>query len=439
MKMANMLTAILMLIVLVVSPASAFSGYNQVQPVDDGELNADNGAQYITITEVKINSDEAEDGDNLYVERGDEFDIRVTVQAGNQDVEGAYLGAFVSGYRYAYYERELVTDYTRTFNLPANQKRSFDLKVKVPVDMEKKDAKLRLILFDENSDSVVTFNYQISVYGTAEDDAVQIQDFFVSPSNTIEAGRALSFKVKVKNYGNYDLDDVKVKVAIPELNVQTYETIDNLDKDETQAFEALLLRIPTDAKPGTYDVVATVEFDRFESVSETKQIEVISGQVSQTADGDSSVTMPEAVEVVKGTQGSVYPVLIENKGAASKTYVLTVSGVSEWGSVSFEPSSVVVVGAGQAQTVYLRVKANDNAQAGDKVFKVDVRANDVSKETTVVAKITESQGSGAPLKAVLEWALIVLIVVLIVLGIVLLVKKMRSNKDDDEDDEQTYY
>jgi len=436
MKIANLITAILLLVVLVVSPVSAVQ--YEIQPVDDGEGDS-NPTPYMTITAVKINSDTAYDGDDLYVERGDVLDIRVTLEAGDQDVNDAYLGAFVSGYRYAYYERDMVTDYTRTFSLPANEKRSFDLTVKVPVDMEKKDSKLRLVLFDENSDSIITYNYQLSIYGTSEDNAVQIQDFFVSPSTTIEAGRALSFKVKVKNYGNNDLDDVKVKVAIPELNIQTYETIDTLDKDETQSFEALLLRIPSDAKPGNYEVVATVEFDRFESVEESTEITVINAGVTQTAGSDSVITMPESVDVVKGTQGSVYPVLIENKGTTSKTYVLTVSGVSDWGTVSFEPSSVVVIGAGQSQTVYLRVSANDNAAVGDRVFKVNVKADEVSKETSVVAKLKDDSVQGTPLKVILEWALIILIVVLIILGIVLLVNKMRSNKDDEEDDEQTYY
>jgi len=437
MKIINLMTAILLLVVLVISSVSAVQSA-EVQPINDGlDVNATPSA-YIAITDVKINSDTAYDGDDLYVERGDVLKVRVTLEAGDQDVTDAYLGAFMSGYRYAYYERDMVTDYTKTFSLPAHEKRSFDLTVTVPVDMEKKDAKLRLVLFDENSASVITYNYQVSIYGTADDSAVQIQDFFVSPSTTIEAGRALSFKVKVKNYGNNDLDDVKVKVAIPALNIQTYETIDTLDKDESQSFEALLLRIPPEAKPGDYEVVATVEFDRFQSVEESTQITIINAEVAQTAGSDSVITMPEAVDVVKGTQGSVYPVLIENKGATSKTYVLTVSGVSDWGTVSFEPSSVVVISAGQSQTVYLRVSANDNAVAGDKVFKVVVKADEVSKETTVVAKVKDDSAQGTPLKAVLEWALIILIVVLIILGIVLLVNKMRNNKDE-EDDEQTYY
>jgi hypothetical protein len=184
---------------------------------------------YLEIEQVRINGDVANDYDDLYVERGDEIKIRVVLQA-EEEVRQAYLGAYLSGYRYAHYEPNMVMAHTNTFNIPAGNKRSFDLTLKVPMDMQQKDAKLRLILFDENSGSVITYNYQLSIYGSDERAAVQIRNFFVSPSDTVEAGRALSFKVQVKNYGNYDLDHVTVKVAIPELNIQTFETIDWLKK-----------------------------------------------------------------------------------------------------------------------------------------------------------------------------------------------------------------
>src|SRR5690606_20898163 len=134
-------------------------------------------------------------------------------------------------------------------------KRSFDLTVKVPEDMNQKDAKLRIVVADENSPNLITYNYQLSIYGTAESNAIQIRDFLISPSTTVEAGKAMNFRVRVKNVGNYDLDDVTAEVAIPGLGIQTYETIDSLRVDQTMSFEALLLRLPYDAQPGTYDVV----------------------------------------------------------------------------------------------------------------------------------------------------------------------------------------
>jgi uncharacterized membrane protein len=314
------------------------------------------------------------------------------------------------------------------------------------MDMEQKDAKLRIIVMDENSPEVIIYNYQLNIEGADESNAIQIRDFLISPSESIEAGRALSFKVKVKNIGESDLDDVTVKISIPELDITAYETIDEIESDETQSFEALLLRIPSDAKVADYDVIATVEFDKYEEVQETKTIKVLAAESTSTPTGSESgktvVTMPESVELTKGTSGAVYPVLIQNMGDSSKTYVLSVSGTQEWASSSFEPSSVVIVNAGSSKTVYLKLVPNTDAQAGDKVFQVSITSGADTRETAVVATIKDGNTKAAQttsLKTVLEWALIVLIIVLIILGLVLVFSKMRKKGKDDEEEAQTYY
>jgi uncharacterized membrane protein len=427
----KILSASIMLMLLIVS----------LVPITSAE---DNNEPFLYIEQVRINGDVANDDDTLYVERGDDINIRVVLQA-NEEVRYAYMGAYLSGYRYAQYEPDMVIAHTPTFNIPAENKRSFDLDLKIPVEIQQKDAKLRLVIFDENSGSIITYNYQLAIYGSDEKAAVQVRNFFISPSDTIEAGRALSFKVQVRNYGNFDLDDVTVKVAIPELGIQTFETIDSLRVDETQSFESLLLRIPQDATAGTYEVVATVEYDRFQSTKQSKFVTITKSDVIESGkDGVSVVTMPESVQVVAGTQdhqGSLYPILIENKGASSKTYVLSVSGHESWATATFEPSSVLVVQGGKTQTAYLRLLANDDVSAGDKILKVSVASGDDVKETTVLASVVvrddDAKETSWDTRQILEWALVVLIIVLIILGLIVVFRKMRRNKDDE--DEQTYY
>jgi hypothetical protein len=399
-------------------------------------------ATHIEIEQVRINGDVAGVGDDLYVERGDDLRIRVVLQA-NDDVRGAYLGAYLSGYRYAHFEPSMVMDHTNTFNLPDGNKRAFDLNLRIPVDMQQKDAKLRLILFDENSDSIVTYNYQLSIYGADERTAVQIRNFFISPSETVEAGRALSFKVQVRNYGNYDLDGLTVRVAIPELNIQTFETIDRLRQEETQSFESLLLRIPQGARAQDYEVIATVEFDRFQAASVRRTISVTQAEtMTPGEDRKSVITMPENVQVVAGTQGSLFPILIENQGASSQTYVLSVSGHEGWATANFEPSSAFVVRGGQSQTAYLRLRAQDGVSAGDRMLTVTVRAGEEVKESNILASVVVTENGNDndrdwTTRQVLEWALIILIIVLIVLGLIVVFRKMRKNNDDEDD--QTYY
>ena len=99
---------------------------------------------YAEITEVKINGDIAQNGDDLYVERGDELTVRVTITAQTGDLTDAYLQAYISGYRYAYYESSLISDFSKTFTLPEGDKRTIELNLKVPMDMETKDAMAQL-------------------------------------------------------------------------------------------------------------------------------------------------------------------------------------------------------------------------------------------------------------------------------------------------------
>lgn len=396
-------------------------------------------ADFLTVDTVRINDDLTGDGDILFVERGDNLDIRVTLEAEDLEVRNAQVQALIAGYQYANYERDLVTDYSRTFDLPANNRRSFDLSVQVPVDIDKKDAKLRIIVADENSPELITYNYQLNIVGTNVENAVRIRDFEISPRTDYMPGQSMSASVRVRNDGERILDDVSVRISIPELGLSDFETIDRLDTEETRTFESLFLRIPQSASAGTYTVMAEVEFDRFETTTQTRTITVSEAEVEQTEDV-SRFTIPGAIELTANGPAQLLPILIENQASTSSNYVLSVSDVSNWGSASFEPSSVVAVAGGQSQTAYVRLEAT---QAGDQVFTVRIEHNGETVERTVRANVQattqETQESDVDLRNILEWSLLILVVLLIILGLVLLFTRMRKGGDDEDDEAQTYY
>jgi len=401
-------------------------------------------ANYIEFDEIEINDDTAENGDTLYVERGEELEIRASVEANDTiDVENAQIEAWIAGYRHVDVEREKVTAYTDTFDLPAGNTRSFDLNIEVPVDIDQKDAKLRMAVSDENTADIQLYNYQLNIEGADESSAVQVRDFVVSPSTSIDAGRAASFNVRVQNYGDRDINDASLRVRIPELGLEVFESINELDEDETQAFESLLLRIPEGTEPGDYTVEATVEYDRFESttVSDVITVNEAASDQDDTPEQRTRVTAADQVDINAGGQTSVFPVLIENQGSQSQTYTLNAQGVNAWGTASFDPGNVVIVEPGQSKTVYLRLTA-DQGTSGDKTFTVNINANGDSNSFSAVANIqgqqTEETGDST-VRTVLEWALVVLIAVLIVLGLVLLFKQGRDGDDEDDEDEPDYY
>ncbi|MBD3209259.1 hypothetical protein GF367_02485 [Candidatus Woesearchaeota archaeon] len=394
------------------------------------------------------------DGDTYYTDnvaiadkydRGEEIEITVKVNA-TAPVENAQIEAYISGYRYATYERHLVSDVTRSFDLEANTADKFDLKLQVPMDMDKKDTKIRIRVSNEDDTSFEQV-YQLRIRGVDADEAVQIKEFTVMPSNIVEAGRPLSFKVKVENYGDDDLDDVYVKVSIPDLGIADDETLDEIVADETETFEELLLRIPKCAEPGTYTAEATLKFDKYRESTETLSITVLEGGVcevdvptTEEPTGKTVVTVPESQEVVMGTTGGVYPVMVSNLGSTAKTYTLTASGVDAWGTVRFDPAAVVVVQPESVKTVYMYVAADEEAQPGAQVFKLSVESEEDTKQVVLTANINEGGDvqSYDSLRRGLEIGLIVLVIILIILGLIIGFNKLRGDREDDEE-AQTYY
>lgn len=400
----------------------------------------------IEITNVEVNGIDLDEVGNLDVERGEEIKVEVYVKA-LDTVEDARLEVSFNGYHYDKYERDIISDAV-TFDLTNGTNKRYTFYLEAPLKIGTEEYDLRVEVSDKKGEDFEIL-YPVLFSGVSDEKAVSVKDFTVSPSNVVEAGRPLSFKLKVKNYGDSDLDDVNVRVSIPELGIADDEYMDELLEGESETFEELLLRIPTCANPGTYVVEALVEFDEYESTKETMTITVLKGgscevtaPVSQ-AKGKTVVTIPESQEVVLGTTGGVYPVMISNLGSSAKTYTLTVSGVDAWGTVRFDPAAVVVVQPESVKTVYMYVAAKENAEAGAQVFKLAVESEDDNKQVVLTANVKAGENkqdaaSSDGLRRGLEVGLIVLVVILIILGLIIGFNKIRGDKGEEEES-QTYY
>lgn len=439
MKMKSMAT-LLVMIVTVLASAIAVSAAPIPVDVEELEINGDNYGSSSVIAEL--------------FERGEEIDVKIRLyaheDATKEELEDIQVFASIDGYRYSHYEGDLVSDRTRTFDMDPDTTDSKKLSLEVPVFHDLEDVLLRIRVSNSNSESV-EYTYQLRVKGLADEDAIYIRDFSVSPSDVVVAGRPLSFKVFVENLGDHDLDDVSVEVAIDELGLVDTEYLDEIESDETEVFEELLVRVPTCTKPGVYTATATVEFDRFETVTESMTITVLESDACELNNGASNekpkevtrsvITVPESQEVMKGTSGAVYPVMISNLGSSAKTYTLSVSGVEAWGTVRMDPAAVVIVQPESVKTVYMYVSAKEESQAGAQVFKLTVESEDDAKQVLISANVKEgqSEANNGDLRRGLEIGLMVLIIILILLGLIIGFNKLRSDKDDADDETQTYY
>lgn len=399
-------------------------------------------AQSLDILYVKINGEEFDisvvgaHDNNLQVERGEDLDIKIRVKA-TADVENVQIEADIYGYKYSHKEENLVSATTKPFDMTAGDVDSINLELQIPLKMDKKYTLLRIRVGTEDGESFEQV-YQLHVIGVDESDAVVVKDYSFSPSSTINAGRAFTVMVRVQNIGDDDLDDVKVTVAIPELNVRDSEYLDELEADEKETLEEFLLRIPDCAEPGVYDVEISVEFDEYESTTETAQITVLSGDTCTTAKtdpGKAIVMVPEAQEVEAGNEVA-YPIVIANQGTSAKTFIITVSGVESWGTSRLSPSSVVIVPAESTRTVYLYVEADEEAE-GEKLFVATISSGEDSEAIPLTANVVAGDSDNVNLKRGLEVALVVLVIILIIVGLIIGFNKLRRN--DDDDGTQTYY
>lgn len=395
---------------------------------------------------VEINGHEVEDNERIEVRRGETLDLEVKVRGPDeiegQDnfVENVQIQALLV-YRYSQYD-DSVQDMSRTFDLQYGSTAVKDLSVKIPVRMDAEDDMLLHLTIYADNKAAYTLSYRLDVRGVEREEAVLITEAYLSPS-TVMAGRGTKATVKVRNYGDKTLDDATLIVSVPGLNLRDVETLDEIDADAKETFESLVLRIPCDAIPGTYDVVYTLKFDEYESTTFRDQLVVIEsvdcGAVSEDETGKTMITVPESQTVNIGTSGIAYPVVISNAGNNDKSYQLSVTGIENWGTVRMEPASTVVVGAGKTQTVFVYVTANENAQPGDKVFKLIVNDGNEQKEIPLTANVVGKSSDWSGLKKVLEVSLIIVVIILLLIGLIIGFNKLRGNDEDDDEDSKTYY
>ncbi len=400
----------------------------------------------VDVYEVKINGDVVQNGDTIRYEYelGDQLNVRIKLLATDY-VPNMEVSVFLIGE-----EHHTVADTTKTFDAEPGIVYTKDLSLKLPVLMDKDSYKLRVLVGDRYG-AVKVYNYNLNV--DAQRHAVHIKDVVFTPQ-VVEAGRALIGIVRVENIGEKDEDYVKVTLSIPELGLAVSDYIDEVESGDQVSSEELYLRIPNCAKAKEYVAKVAVDFnDGYDTVIKEYPIKVIDSELcpesttdeeTPSTEGKTIITVGTEVQnLVKGQAGVVYPVSLTNTGSLAKTFTVSVSGADQWADVRLSPSNVVVLNKGETQTVYVYLKAKDNADAGQKMFSLNIESDGkVVKQIPLTANIEEGKAASSALKKALEIGLIVLIVILIIVGIIIGMSKAKKDEDEGDYDttvNQTYY
>lgn len=410
-----------------------------------------------TKTTVKVDGELLEEGATnaiTQLERGEEFDLNVKLQASNpvgaegDVVEDVEINVFITGFEHS--SSEKISDSVRPFNLGANENVVKTLTLKLPDRADEGKYQVRVIISDKNNEPIVK-NYNIKV--EPADTNVVIKSFELSPESEVQAGRPVISNVRVKNLGDSDEDDVQVKVSIPELGVSSFGGsifIDELEEDKSTTAGEFFLHINKCTRPGIYEAVAQVTFDDGdETVTATKEItvtkgncDVVTAESGQVVTGQITITpSPETQTIVAGSSAVSYPITITNSGTSTKAFTLSVDS-ADWANFRVSPSNLVTVKAGQTQTVFVFASANAGTSAGDRVFTVSVKnsAGDVLKNLALKADVASSGRAGvgdlSSLRNALTAGLIFVVAILVVIGLLLAFRRVKGG---DEGESQTYY
>lgn len=363
----------------------------------------------------------------LALERGDEYEVRVKFTP-YEDMDNAEVRIFVSGYEYS--DVDDIDDRTPVFDADANVTYVKKLSIKIPDDADEDDYKLRVIISDRfGEERTADYNLKIDV----PRNALKIEDVVLNPSGSVRAGSALLATVRVENKGEQQQDDVKVTVSIPGLGVSGSEFIEEIeDGDEEEETEEIFLRVPKCAKAGNYDVIVDAEFSqKHRKVSQRTTIAVLEDDTcNEDKAPQSSITLGNQMQSATPGQTAIFPITVTNAGKTSKTFMVNVP-TSDWAIVTITPTSMLVVPAGQTQTVFVNVMVGDETPAGAHSLTATVSSGDTSQELTLTTTVLGEKTSA---KGVFEVILIVLVVLLVILGIVIGIAHLRGKEQT-----ETYY
>jgi len=299
------------------------------------------------------------------------------------------------------------------------------MNLQVPSKMDELTDDLYLILtISANEKAPQVYTYVIS----AQRNAYQLSIVSIDYDASVSAGDAVPVSVVIKNRGFEDSEDGFVSIAVPELGISAKGYLGDLvaiescgdDCDNTDAAQKILsLKIPSNAKDGTYDMVVKV-YDDDAVTTVTKQIKV-------SASTDSQIVSATKSQDVRAGETKTFEMILVN--SADKVMVYNLNAVSG-SDLSVSVPSVVTVDAGSSKVVQVTAKASSDAKEG--VYPFTVEAN--GQTMVFNANVT---GQSVSVSAIV--LTVVLVVIFVALLVVLIVLLTRKNGKTTEEVETSYY
>ncbi len=225
-----------------------------------------------------------------------------------------------------------------------------------------------------------------------------IESINTQPSDFVYNGRAFNVIINLENNRYYNIRNLKVRVLVPELNLESVQYIDNLEVCDMKTLE-VMLRTPQCVPTGFYKIIVEASFTNMygdtEVIPGITSVRVVSDQYCQMvlennqSIGNSFIDVMQIQDVYQGTE-AVFPIRIANAESSDKEYIFSITGLDGWGNSRLEPGSLIIVKSGTESIADLYIKANKDAAPGEKNFVVSVQSGNEVQRFLLIANIKQS-------------------------------------------------
>ncbi len=197
-------------------------------------------------------------------------------------------------------------------------------------------------------------------------------------TETVPCGEISELTAEIWNIGDDDQQDVSVKVVNTELGINELVDAGDIDSLENKKLRADI-KIPANAKEKSYDlklVVLDEDSDVFENdnddTSEFNLILKVEGNCKPIESAASALITAEldseTPNAVPGKQ-VIIKANIKNTGDSETTYTISVTGNTEWSSLSAIDPRAITLDAGESKDISIYLDIDKDA-TGEKEFTI---------------------------------------------------------------------
>lgn len=350
-----------------------------------------------------------------------------------EDATDVRIKVYIEGYR------DEISDETSRF-LVVNGSRyikRFSLTLPSSMDLDKltEDLSLLVRISAKGKDSFeesYAIRMQRELYG--------LNILSVDTSDEVTAGATIPFDIVLENNGNERLDNVYVRISIPDLGIDRKVFVGDVSPNSEEDYDDIVdstskriyVSIPRNAVSGIYN--AEIEAYNYDTSTKVQAKLIVSGAQTGIIPTATSKTIAIGEE-------TTFDVVLVNPNDRMVVYSLTPEESS--GLIISISEPVVAVPADSSKTVQIKVKATNSAEEGTHLVTINVNSESgLVKQVSFSANVEKTSGSsvigGGKSNSVLILT-VILAIIFVVLLIVLIVLLTKKPAESEEFGETSYY